>query len=119
MLSRIHPGLTTFADERCGMLAQLIAYVGALSLVASYGTNCLKKQRPARSSGTRSRSPGRPSLARRAEIPLRIAKCCLASQAFPKTPDCAARFDGAACQDAGFHATFSLHAALCDAVWPN
>jgi hypothetical protein len=26
---------------------------------------------------------------------------------------------GRACQGAGFHATFSHAAALCDAVWPN
>jgi len=26
---------------------------------------------------------------------------------------------GRACQGAGFHVTFSLAAALCDAVWPN
>jgi hypothetical protein len=29
----IHPALTSFADECCGMLARLIAYVGALALL--------------------------------------------------------------------------------------
>jgi hypothetical protein len=37
----------------------------------------------------------------------------------PKSLDYLARFDGRACQDAGFHATFSFAAALCDAVWPE
>lgn len=31
---RIHPALTSFADECCGTLARLIAYVGALALLA-------------------------------------------------------------------------------------
>jgi hypothetical protein len=30
----IHPALTSFADECCGMLARLIAYLGALALLA-------------------------------------------------------------------------------------
>jgi hypothetical protein len=33
----IHPALTSFADECCGMLARLIAYVGALALLAIGG----------------------------------------------------------------------------------
>jgi hypothetical protein len=32
--NRIHPALTSFADECCGMLARLIAYVGTLALLA-------------------------------------------------------------------------------------
>ena len=35
--ARIHPALTSFADECCGMLARLIAYVGALALLAIVG----------------------------------------------------------------------------------
>jgi hypothetical protein len=35
--ARIHPALTSFADECCGMLARLIAYVGALALLAILG----------------------------------------------------------------------------------
>jgi hypothetical protein len=35
--TRIHPALTSFADECCGMLARLIAYVGALALLAIAG----------------------------------------------------------------------------------
>ena len=35
--TRIHPALTSFADECCGTLARLIAYVGALALVAILG----------------------------------------------------------------------------------
>jgi hypothetical protein len=34
---RIHPALTSFADECCGMLARVIAYVGALALLAILG----------------------------------------------------------------------------------
>ena len=33
----IHPALTSFADECCGTLARLIAYVGALALLAIVG----------------------------------------------------------------------------------
>jgi hypothetical protein len=35
--TRIHPALTSFADECCGMLARLIAYVGALALLGIVG----------------------------------------------------------------------------------
>jgi hypothetical protein len=34
---RIHPALRSFADESCGLLARLIAYVGALALIAIVG----------------------------------------------------------------------------------
>jgi hypothetical protein len=35
--TRIHPALTSFADECCGTLARLLAYVGALALPAILG----------------------------------------------------------------------------------
>ncbi len=35
--TKIHPALTSFADECCGMLARLIAYVGVLALLAIIG----------------------------------------------------------------------------------
>ena len=35
--TRIHPALTSFADECCGMLARLVAYVGTLALLAIVG----------------------------------------------------------------------------------
>jgi hypothetical protein len=35
--TRIHPVLSSFADECCGMLARLIAYVGTLALLAIAG----------------------------------------------------------------------------------
>jgi hypothetical protein len=35
--TQIHPVLTSFADEVCGMLARLTAYVGALALLAIVG----------------------------------------------------------------------------------
>ena len=37
--TRIHPALTSFADEVCGTLAHLIAYVGALALLAILGVH--------------------------------------------------------------------------------
>ena len=37
--TRIHPALTSFADECCGMLARLVAYVGTLALLAIVGTH--------------------------------------------------------------------------------
>jgi hypothetical protein len=35
--NRIHPALTSFADECCGTLARLLAYVGTLALLAIVG----------------------------------------------------------------------------------
>jgi hypothetical protein len=35
--TKIHPALARFADECCGTLAHLIAYVGALALLAIVG----------------------------------------------------------------------------------
>src|SRR6266404_6100210 len=35
--ARIHPALTSFADECCGTLARLLAYVGVLALLAIAG----------------------------------------------------------------------------------
>jgi hypothetical protein len=35
--TRIHPALRSFADECCGVMARLIAYVGALALIAIVG----------------------------------------------------------------------------------
>jgi hypothetical protein len=37
--NRIHPALTSFADECCGTLARLIAYVGTLALLAIVGVH--------------------------------------------------------------------------------
>jgi hypothetical protein len=37
--NRIYPALTSFADECCGTLARLIAYVGALALLAIFGVH--------------------------------------------------------------------------------
>ncbi len=36
-LTKIHPALRSFADECCGVVARLIAYVGALALIAIVG----------------------------------------------------------------------------------
>src|SRR5258706_14637981 len=46
-------------------------------------------------------------------------KCCLSSRYLRKISTAWQARIGYARQDAGFHATFSLAAALCDAVWPN
>ena len=35
--TRIQPALNSLADESCGMLAHLVAYVGALALLAIIG----------------------------------------------------------------------------------
>jgi hypothetical protein len=35
--ARIHPALTSFADECCATLARLMAYVGALALLGIVG----------------------------------------------------------------------------------
>ena len=37
--NRIHPALTSFADECCGTVARLLAYVGTLALVAILGVH--------------------------------------------------------------------------------
>jgi hypothetical protein len=47
--ARIHPALTSFADECCGTLARLMAYVGTLALVAILGIH-LWDQLPVRES---------------------------------------------------------------------
>ena len=51
LYDRIHPALTSFADEFCGTLARLIAYVGALALLAILGI-ALWDQLPAAMSET-------------------------------------------------------------------
>jgi hypothetical protein len=51
--------------------------------------------------------------------PLLSAKGCSASRYLRKISAARRASIGRACQGAGFHATFSLAAALCDAVWPN
>jgi hypothetical protein len=68
------------------------------------------------------RHPGRQDVRRWAATPkirVRSAKCCLASRYLRKISTAWHASTARACQDAGFHATFSLTAALCDAVWPN
>ena len=44
--TRIHPALTGFADECCGTLARLFAYVGVLALLAIAGIH-LRDELPA------------------------------------------------------------------------
>jgi hypothetical protein len=56
-LTRIHPLLTRFADECCGTLARLLAYVGVRVLLAIVGTRLLgrivggRRERAFRQSG--------------------------------------------------------------------
>src|SRR6266403_188993 len=51
--------------------------------------------------------------------PMLRAKCCLASKYLRTISTGRQARVGCARQGAGFHATFSLAAALCDVVWPN
>jgi hypothetical protein len=41
--TRIHPELSSFADECCGTLARLVAYVGTLALLAIAGAHLWDK----------------------------------------------------------------------------
>src|ERR1700755_2434479 len=55
--TRIHPALTSFADECCGTLARLLAYVGTLALLAILGLH-LWDQLPAVEASEPAASPG-------------------------------------------------------------
>jgi hypothetical protein len=55
--TRIHPALTSFADECCGTLARLLAYVGTLALLAILGLH-LWDQLPAVEASEPPASPG-------------------------------------------------------------
>src|SRR3979490_2140707 len=55
--TRIHPALSSFADECCGMLARLVAYVGTLALLAIVGVH-LWDQLPARKAAEASAQVG-------------------------------------------------------------
>jgi hypothetical protein len=48
--TKIHPALRSFADETCGVMARLIAYVGALALIAIAGLS-LWDELPLKGSG--------------------------------------------------------------------
>ena len=41
LFQQIHPALTSFADEVCGTLARLFAYVGVLALFGILGLHAL------------------------------------------------------------------------------
>jgi hypothetical protein len=55
--ARIHPALTSFADECCATLARLLAYVGTLALLAILGIHAWD-QLPALETGESTASPG-------------------------------------------------------------
>src|ERR1700710_142520 len=55
--TRIHPALNSFADECCGMLARLVAYVGTLALLAILGIH-LWDQLPEVVAGEPAAKPG-------------------------------------------------------------
>jgi hypothetical protein len=188
--AKIHPALTSFADECRGMLAHLVAYVGALALLAILGM-VLWDQIPAELAGEPAATPGwspaslsYPSFAvsqfdlaekaatyevlrhpegsrkdilrwaaqgetRVAELeiyrpsgefdPSRRSATEFATQIGLKGVGeletagvIDSKFDGRrkppfarrnlirrGRQDAGFHATFSARAALCEPVWPD
>jgi hypothetical protein len=46
--TQIHPVLNSLADECCGMLARLVAYVGALALLAIVGVHLWDECRSAK-----------------------------------------------------------------------
>jgi hypothetical protein len=104
------------------MLTHLSAYLGTLAVLAIVCTllrdELLEKTETCRTF----RHPGREDIrrwGRNAEIPLPGAKCRSAFRYLRKMSTPWHASIGGACQGAGFHATFSLAAALCDAVWPN
>jgi hypothetical protein len=104
------------------MLAHLFACIGILDPSSLAGTRppdeLLEKTAAYGASGT----PGaRTSVARAAQHanPVAERKMLLGLQLPRKTSTTWHASIGRACQGAGFHATFSLTAALCDAVWPN
>jgi hypothetical protein len=55
--ARIHPALTSFADECCATLARLIAYVGALALLGIVGLH-LRDELPAAATAEPGGKPG-------------------------------------------------------------
>jgi hypothetical protein len=55
--AQIHPALTSFADECCGTLARLFAYVGTLALLAIIGLH-LWDQLPADETSEPAAGPG-------------------------------------------------------------
>ena len=73
---RIHPALTSFADEVCATLARLFAYVGALALFGILAVHAwdqlqidLRATSPRRSrAGASPTAPTRPSPSARARI---------------------------------------------------
>ena len=65
--AQIHPALTGFADECCGMLARLMVYVGTLALLAIFGLQLWDRlpadetSEPAAGPGWSTAAPTRPS----------------------------------------------------------
>jgi hypothetical protein len=122
MRSRIHPAPTGFCRpmmRHAGAPLPIWAFRPRLSSSApACRTNCSRKQRPTGPSGIAGGRTVR-RWRRNAEIRLRSAKGCLASRYLRKISANRHASIGWVCQGAGFHATFSLAAALCDAVWPN
>ena len=103
------------------MLAHLFAYVGIPALLALAGIRLRDELFEKTETYRTFRHPVREDVRRRhnAKVRLWSAKCLLGLQLYPKISAAWRASTGRACQGAGFHATFSLAAALCDAVWPN
>ena len=124
----MRPGIraapTSFADECCGTLAHLIAHVGALALLAIVSLHLWDELRGKTETYLIFQHPGAgPEHAFRGaqQAKARLPSAKLPGPAaMPKTFRTARRASiGRSCQGAGFHATFSFAAALCDAVWRN
>jgi hypothetical protein len=122
MRSRIDAASTRFGDRCCDRVAHIFARIGILGPPSVVGTRppdeLLEKTAAYGSSGTPGATTSVAGL-RGTEIRLRGAKCCLAFSQPRKISTTWHASIGRACQGAGFHATFSPTAALCDAVWPN
>jgi hypothetical protein len=121
MRSRIHPALTRLATDHAACW-RTSAYLGVPAPLVTVGTRLqdelLEKTETYRTFRHRG-SADHPSLAAQRGNPVAERERLLSLQIPPKNPDYLGASTGWVCQGAGFHATFSLAAALCDAVWPN
>jgi hypothetical protein len=122
MRSRIDAALTSFGDRCCGRVAHLFACIGILDPPSVVGTRppdeLLEKTAAYGASGILGARTSVAGAARHGN-PVAGRKMLLGLQLPRKTSTTSHASIGRARQGAGFHATFSLTAALCDAVWPN
>src|SRR5260221_6663744 len=112
-------GADRLCRRMCGMLAHLVAYVGALALLAIVGGHLWDELLEKTEAYRIFRHPegGRQDIlwAQQRGDPREML---LGLAGIPRNMP-TARHASIGRQDAGFHATFSFGAALCDAVWLN